>query len=195
MMPFRSLGLRAMEKIQNLELDMIAPSHGPIHKNPKRILENYAKWTKGETKEKVIVVYVSMWKSTEKMVNQIVEVLLQKGIQVSLHNLVNANLGDVTKDLVDARAIVLGTSTVLVKMHPLAAYATHLVKVLKPPLKLGVVLTSYGWSKGALAHAVEVLGPTGLEVVGAMEVNGPPTESDLDNVRSIGEELAKKIKT
>lgn len=195
MMPFRSLGLRAMEKIQNIEVDMIAPSHGPIHKNTKRILENYTKWTRGETKEKVIVVYVSMWKSTEKMVNQIVEVLLQKGIQVSLHNLTNADLGDVAKDLVDARAIVLGTPTVLVKMHPLAAYATHLVKVLKPSLKLGVVLTSYGWSKGALAHAVEVLGPTGLELVGSIEINGPPTESDLDKVRSIGDELAEKIKT
>jgi flavorubredoxin len=79
-------------------------------------------------------------------------------------------------------------------MHPLAVYAAHLVKVLRPPLRLGVVLTSYGWSKGALSHAVEVLGPTGLEVVGSMEVNGPPTENDLEKVKLIGEELAKKIK-
>jgi len=194
MMPFRSLGLRAMEKIRSFEVEMIAPSHGPIHKNPKRILESYAKWTKGETKEKVIIVYVSMWKSTEKMVNQITEVLLQKGIQVSLHNLANADIGEVAKDLVDARAVVLGTPTVLGRMHPLAVYAAHLVKVLKPPMKLGAVLTTYGWGRGALAHAVELLGPTGLEVVGTIEVNGPPTDSDLDKVKLIGEELAKKIK-
>jgi flavorubredoxin len=194
MMPYRSLGLRAMEKIKDLEIQMIAPSHGPIHKNPHKILENYAKWTRGETKEKAILVYVSMWKSTEKMINQMVEVLLQKGIQVSLHNLANADLGEVAKDLVDARAVVLGTPTVLGKMHPLAVYAAHLVKVLKPPLKLGAVLTSYGWGKGALAHAVELLGPTGLEMVGALEVNGSPTESDLEKVRLIGEGLAEKIR-
>jgi flavorubredoxin len=194
MMPFRSLGARAMEKLQDIPIDMIAPSHGPIHKNPKRILENYAKWTKGETREKAIIVYVSMWKSTEKMINQIVEVLLHEGIRVSLHNLTNADLGDVAKDLVDARAIVLGTPTVLGKMHPLAVYATHLVKVLKPPLNLGVVLTSYGWGKGALSHAVDLLGPTGLDVVGTMEVNGPPTETDLDKVKFIGEDLAEKMK-
>jgi flavorubredoxin len=194
MMPYRSLGLRAMEKIKDLEIEMIAPSHGPIHKNPRRILENYARWTRGETKEKAILVYVSMWKSTEKMINQIGEVLLQKGIQVSLHNLANADLGEVAKDLVDARAVVLGTPTVLGKMHPLAVYAAHLVKVFKPPLKLGAVLTSYGWGKGALAHAVELLGPTGLEVVGALEVNGSPTESDLEKVRLIGEGLADKIR-
>jgi flavorubredoxin len=194
MMPYRSLGVRAMEKIKDLPIDMIAPSHGPIHRNPKRILEHYAQWTRGETRAKAIVVYVSMWKSTEKMIDQIVEVLLQKGIHVSLHNLTNADLGDVAKDLVDARAIVLGTPTVLGKMHPLAVYAAHLVKVLRPPLKLGVVLTSYGWGKGALVHAVELLGPTGLDVVGTMEVNGPPTETDLDQVKLIGEDLAKKMK-
>jgi flavorubredoxin len=194
MMPFRSLGLRAMQKIKDLDIKMIAPSHGPIHKNPQRILEHYSKWVNGETQEKVIVVYVTMWKSTEKMVNQLVDGLLQNGIHVSVHNLSNADLGEVAKDLVDARAIVFGTPTVLGKMHPLAVYAAHLVKVLKPPLRLGVVLTSYGWGKGALAHAVEVLGPTGLEVVGSMEVNGPPTEKDFDKVKLICEELTKRIK-
>jgi flavorubredoxin len=194
MMPFRSLGLRAMQKIKDLDVKMIAPSHGPIHKNPQRILEHYSKWVNGETQEKVIVVYVTMWKSTEKMVNQLVECLLQNGIRVSVHNLSNADLGEVAKDLVDARAIVFGTPTVLGKMHPLAVYAAHLVKVLKPPLRLGVVLTSYGWGKGALAHAVEILGPTGLEVVGSMEVNGPPTEKDFDKVQLICEELTKRIK-
>jgi flavorubredoxin len=194
MMPFRSLGARTLEKLQGIPIDMIAPSHGPIHKNPKGILENYAKWTKGKTREKAIIVYVSMWKSTEKMINQLVEVLLHEGIHASLHNLTNADLGDVAKDLVDARAIVLGTPTVLGKMHPLAVYAAHLVKVLKPPLNLGVVLTSYGWGKGALSHAIELLGSTGLDVVGTMEVNGPPTETDLDKVKLIGEELAKKMK-
>jgi flavorubredoxin len=195
MMPYRSLGLRAIEKIKNFEIEMIAPSHGPIHKNPKRILENYAKWTRGETKEKAILVYVSMWKSTEKMISQIADALLKKGVYVSIHNLANADLGEIAKDLVDARAIVLGTPTVLGKMHPLAVYAAHLVKVLKPPLKFGAVLTSYGWGKGALANAVELLGPTGLEVIGAMEVNGSPTESDLEKVRLIGEGLAEKIKS
>jgi flavorubredoxin len=195
MMPYRSLGLRAIEKIKNFEIEMIAPSHGPIHKNPERILENYAKWTRGETKEKAVLVYVSMWKSTEKMISQIAETLLKNDVYVAIHNLANADLGEIAKDLVDARAIVLGTPTVLGKMHPLAVYAAHLVKVLKPPLKLGAVLTSYGWGKGALAHAVELLGPTGLEVVGAIEVNGPPTESDLEKVRLIGEGLAEKIKS
>jgi flavorubredoxin len=193
MMPFKSLVRRGLDKIKKLDIDVIAPSHGPIHRNPQNILEAYDKWTKGETRNKVIVVYVTMWKSTEKMVKQIVETLEENNIEAPLYNLVNADIGDIAKDLVDSRGIVLGTPTVLGGMHPLAVYASHLVKVLKPPLKYGVVLTSYGWGKGALSHASEVLGPTGLEVVGALEVNGPPSVRDFEEIRKIGDELASKI--
>ncbi len=60
MMPFRSMGKRALDKIKGLDIKIIAPSHGPIYRNPEKILEAYKKWTNGETKSKVIVLYVSM---------------------------------------------------------------------------------------------------------------------------------------
>lgn len=148
---------------------------------------------RGETRDKVIVVYVTMWKSTEKMVKQMVETLEENNVEAPLYNLATTDIGDIAKDLVDARGIVLGTPTVLGRMHPLAVYAFHLVKVLKPPLKYGVVLTSYGWGKGALSHASEVLWPTGLEVVGALEVDGPPIAQNYEEIRKICDELASKI--
>jgi flavorubredoxin len=193
MMPYRSLGLRGLDKIRDLDIKLIAPSHGPIHRNPENILEAYDKWTKGHTRDKVIVVYATMWESTEKMVKQIAETLEKNDVEAPLYNLATADVGDIAEDLVDSRGIVLGTPTVLGGMHPLAVYASHLVKVLKPPLKYGVVLTSYGWGKGALSHASEVLGPTGLEVVGALEVHGPPGAEDFEEIRRIGGELASKI--
>jgi flavorubredoxin len=193
MMPYKRLGRRGLDKIKDLDIQMIAPSHGPIHRNPVMILEAYDTWTRGETRDKVIVVYVTMWKSTEKMVKQIAETLEENNVEAPFYNLATADIGDIAKDLVDSRGIVLGTPTVLGRMHPLAVYASHLVKVLKPPVKYGVVLTSYGWGKGALSHASEVLGPTGLEVVGALEVNGPPSAEDYEEIRKIGGELASKI--
>ncbi len=194
MMPFRGMGKRGMDKINDLDVSMIAPSHGPIHRNPKSILDAYLKWTKGETKEKALVVYATMWGSTKKMVQQIVETLESQGIETPVYDLASADVGDIAKDLVDSRAIILGTPTVLNKMHPLAVYAVHLVKVLNPPAKYAVALTSYGWGKGALGHAAELLGPTGLEIVGTMEINGPPGEEDYEEIRKIGVNLAEKIK-
>ncbi len=194
MMPFRFNAQKAMEKIKDLKIDIIAPSHGPIHKNPERILGAYKKWANGETKQKAIIVYVTMWKSTEKMIQAMAETLASEGIEIVRHNLTVADISDVARDLVDSRAIVLGTPTVLGGAHPLAVYASYLVKALRPPTKYAVVLSSYGWGGGAIKHVQEVLGPTKMEVVGAVDVNGPPTEKDIQQVIDLGRVLAKKIK-
>ena len=194
MMPFSAMAQRALQKIKDLKIEMIGPSHGPIHRNPEKILSAYGKWVNGETKKKVIIVYVTMWNSTEKMIKPIAETLESEGIEIVIHNLVFADIGDVAKDLADSRAIVLGAPTVLGGAHPLAVYATYLVKALRPPLKYGVVLSSFGWGGGAIKHIQEVLGPSKMEIVGAMEVNGPPTENDVAKITEIGKALARKIK-
>ena len=74
------------------------------------------------------------------------ETLMKEKIEVSVYNLSLADIGDIAKDLVDSRAIVFATLTVLGGMHPLALYATYLAKNLHPPAKYGVILSSYGWS-------------------------------------------------
>ena len=194
MMPFRLMGKRAIEKIRELEIEIIAPSHGPIHRNPGRILDAYTKWTAGETKKKVIIVYVTMWNSTETMVKTMVETLLSESVEVSLYNLSNADIGDIAKDLVDSKGIVLGMPTVLGGMHPVALYGAYLVKALRPPLKYGVVLSSYGWGGGAVKQASEILAPTGIEVLGTAEINGPPSTEDQGKIIDLGKLLAKKVK-
>jgi len=194
MMPFRMMAEKALGKIQNMEIDMIAPSHGPIHRNTKRILEAYKRWAHGQTKRKVTVVYVTMWNSTKEMIHPIVETLASEDVKVALYDLTSANIGDIAKDLVDSRAIVLGTPTVLGGMHPQALYATYLVKALYPPAKFGVILSSFGWGGGAMRQIQEVLGSSRIEIVGAMEVNGPPSEKDIKQVVELGKALAKRIK-
>jgi flavorubredoxin len=194
MMPFRVMGQKALEKIKDLEIEIIAPSHGPIHRNPERILEAYRKWVNGETRQKAIIVYVTMWNSTEKMIKPIADTLTSEGVEIVVYNLTLSDIGDVAKDLVDSRAIVLGAPTVLGGMHPLGVYATYLVKALHPPTKFGVVLSSYGWGGGTVKHIQEMLGPSKIEVVGAIEVNGPPTENDVKQIIELGKALAKRIK-
>ncbi len=194
MMPFRVMAQKALEKIKGLKISMIAPSHGPVHRKPQHILNAYHKWASGETKEKVIIIYVTMWNSTEEMIKPMAETLASEGIEVALYNLVSSNIGDIAKDLVDSKAIVLGTPTVLSGAHPLAVYAAYLVKVLKPPLKFGVILSSYGWSGGAVKHIQELLEGTRIEVVGTLEINGPPIDKDIAQIVDLGKTLARKIK-
>jgi flavorubredoxin len=194
MMPFRFNAQKGIDKIKDLDIKMIAPSHGPIHRNPEHILSVYRKWAGGETKQKAIIVYVTMWNSTEKMVKFIEDTLASEGIEVAKYNLTVADIGDVAKDLVDSRAIVLGAPTVLSGAHPLAVYGTYLAKALRPPAKFAAVVSSYGWGGGAVKQIQETLGSTKLEIVGAVEINGPPTEADASKIVELGKTLAKKIK-
>ena len=193
MMPFRNMGAKGVEKTKKRDVKLIAPSHGPIWKNPQRIIDPYSKWTAGQTEKKAVIAYVSMWGSTDAMVKAMAETLVAEGVEVAPFNLVTADIGDLARELVDARAIVLGAPTVLAGMHPLGVYAAYLVKALRPPLKLGVVVSSHGWSGGALKQAGEILGPTGIEVVGAVDVNGPPTDADFAKVAEVGKALAAKM--
>ncbi|MEM2944264.1 MAG: FprA family A-type flavoprotein [Methanomassiliicoccales archaeon] len=193
MMPFRKMGQKALEKIEKIEVDLIAPSHGPIHRNPKRILEYYKKWTAGDTEKKVLVVYASMWNSTAAMIDTMVEVLQSNGINVRLYNIANSDIGNIAEDLVDSRAIVLGAPTVLGGLHPVALYIAMLTKALKPPAKFVAVLSSYGWGGGAAKQAMEIFEPTKIELVGAIEINGPPTENDHESVVQLAENLSRKI--
>jgi flavorubredoxin len=129
------------------------------------------------------------------MVKSMAETLMSEGIQISYFNLLNADIGDIARELVDSRAIVLGTPTVLGEMHPLAVYAAHLVKILKPPLKYGVALSSYGWGGGAVRQLSEMLKPTKIEVIGAIEINGPASDEDFANIARLGKELASRIRS
>lgn len=193
MMPFGKMGAKALEKIKDMEIKIIAPSHGPIYKNPERIIEPYKRWTAGETENKALIVYVSMWGSTKEMVNTIAETLLKEGVDVRVYDLTVSDIGDVARELVDSRAIILGAPTVLGGMHPLALYGTYLVKALNPPARYGVVLGSFGWGGGALRQASDILTPSKMEVVGTLQVKGKAKEDDIKKIEGIGRELAQKM--
>lgn len=194
MMPYRRMGAKAMEKIRGMDIGVIAPSHGPIYRSPQQILEQYQTWTAGETREKVVIAYVSMWGSTDSMAKTMAETLSSEDVEVRLFNLTVTDVGDLARELVDSRAIVLGSPTVIGGLHPLATYAASLVNILKPPAQYAAFLGSYGWGGGALKHVQEMLRPTRIEVVGAVDVHGPPGDEGIKKVEELGRLLATKIK-
>ncbi|MDI9619293.1 MAG: FprA family A-type flavoprotein [Candidatus Nezhaarchaeota archaeon] len=194
MMPFRAMAQRALQRVEKLDVRLIAPSHGPVHRHPKQILEAYRRWAGGETRRKVTVVYVSMWGSTELMVKRAVETLEAENVEVAVHNLEVADVGEAVADLVDSRAIVLGAPTVLGGAHPIAFHIAHLVGSLRPPAKFALLLGSYGWGGGAVKQLGKTLEGLKLEVVGSVEVKGSPTAEDLKRVAEAAEALAEKVR-
>lgn len=195
MMPFTRSAKQGMAKLEGMEISMIAPSHGPIYSDPEPIIMAYLDWTSGETKEKVTICYVTMWQSTKTLVDKMVEILLEEGIETKVYSLPVSDIANIAGDLVDSRAIVLGSPTVLNGLHPQALYAASLVRVLRPPAKYAAMLSSFGWSGGAVKQALEILGPTKIEVVGAVDVNGRPVAEDLTKVEDLARSLVAKVRS
>ncbi|MBP1912117.1 FprA family A-type flavoprotein [Thermococcus stetteri] len=193
MMPFSGMAKRALEKLKGLEIKMIAPSHGPIYRNPKRILNAYEKWVNGETKEKVLVAYVSMWGSNRELAKELADILVAKGLDVRVHDLVSADIGELAKDLVDSRAIVLAAPTVLGSAHPLAVYASYLVKALRPPAKYAVLIGSHGWHGRSIDAILEILKGASFELLGTLDVHARPKEEDYEALHSLADLLAEKV--
>ena len=105
MMPFRTIINRNMKKIMSLEIELIAPSHGPIYDKPKLIIEAYMEWISAPPKNLVLLPYISMHESTRSMVKYLIDALIERGISVKQFNLSRTDLGELAISLVDLSLI------------------------------------------------------------------------------------------
>jgi len=192
MMPFRASIRNNMEKIKDLKIDTIAPSHGPIYHKPEFILNAYREWASDEVKNEVVVAYVSMHGSTRKMVDHLVDALIKRGVTVKPFNLTRTDLGELAMALVDAATIVVASPTVLVGPHPSAVYATYLVNALRPKLKFASIIGSYGWGGRMVEHITGGLTSLKIVLIEPVVAKGHPKEEDFKALDRLADEIAGK---
>ncbi|MFO7815560.1 MAG: FprA family A-type flavoprotein [Halanaerobiales bacterium] len=194
MMPFRKVIKANLAKVDNYDIDIIAPSHGPIYDNPDFILDAYKEWTSDEVKPEVVVPYVSMHGSTEDMINYFVEKLIDKNIKVKPFNIAKMDLGDLAISLVDASTVVLGSPTVLTGPHPMAVYVTYLFNALRPKTKYASIIGSYGWAGNMVEDVVGMLNKLNVELLEPVVSKGTATEEDYKQIDRLVKELEERLK-
>jgi len=194
MMPFRSSIKGYVQKVRELDPVMIAPSHGPINKNPKFILDAYADWVSDDVKNIVVLPYVSMHGSTQKMVDQLTGALIQRGVNVKPFNLTKTDIGELAYALVDAATVVIGTPTVLFGPHPQVVYATYLANVLKPKVRFASVIGSFGWGGKSVETITKMLDHLKVEVLEPVVIKGAPDEAAVVALNRLADDIAKKHK-
>jgi len=194
MMPFRNVIRNNMEKIGRLDVGWIAPSHGPVYDRPAFILEAYRDWISESSKNQVVIPYVSMHGSTRKMVEHLVGRLTEKGITVFQIDLAVTDIGKLAIALVDAATLVVGTPTVHVGPHPLAAYAALLANALRPKLKTVSVIGSYGWASKAAEGLAGMIFNLKVDIIPPVMCKGYPREADFKALDGLAEAIAEKHK-
>lgn len=195
MMPFRNLCKKYTKQIKELKPEMILPSHGPIYKNPDFILNLYEDWSADEGKNLVLMPYVSMYKSTEEMIEYISEKLVEKGVRTQIFDIVTGDLGDLAMGLVDASTIIIGSSMVLGGPHPMAVNAAYLANILKPKAKIATFVGSYGWGGNLFGKLGELLSGLKVETVEPVLVKGKPKKEDYEKLDILIDEIYNKHKS
>ncbi|KUK00430.1 MAG: hypothetical protein PWQ74_869 [Methanobacteriaceae archaeon] len=192
MMPFSQMIQGNLEKLRNLEIRMIAPSHGPIIEKPEIILNLYEGWS-SQTSKKVIIAYISMHGSTELMVKHITRTLIDLDVNIRVLNLANASTGELIMELVDSGAMIIASPTVLTRPHPCAAYMLYLVNMLKPPIKYAALIGSYGWGTLIEKETKKLFDTMNVEFLEPVIVKGKPCEEDFERLDKLAHEIKEKL--
>ncbi len=192
MMPFRTNVRKHLKRLRDVDIDIIAPSHGPIHLNPKPIMDAYTEWSSDEVKNVVVLPFVSMHGSTERMVDYLLEQLVQRNIMVKPFDLVKADSGKLATAIVDAATIVIGTPTVLVGAHPKAIYAAALVNALRPKTRFAGIIGSYGWGTRVVDQLKGILANLKVEMFDPVVVKGYPKVADLSALDNLADRILEK---
>lgn len=192
MMPFRNVIQKHLTKLEDFPMEIIAPSHGPVHRDVNFIIDAYRDWTSDTVKNEVILPYVSMHGSTEKMVQYFIDALIKRDITVKPFNLTKTDIGELAIALVDAATIVIAAPTVLVGPHPAAVYATYLANALRPKARYASVIGSYGWGGKMLEHITSMLGNLKVELLQPVIAKGHPKESDFEAVEKLADAILER---
>jgi flavorubredoxin len=182
-LPYSGQVQRAMAAVGGLEIDMIGPSHGIIWRsNIPAILEEYQKWSTNQTEKKALIIYETMWHSTEKMAYAIESAFEEKGYKTRMLNLETNHISDIMTELIDAKYICVGSPTLNNNMLPtVGAFLTYL-KGLAPKDRIGLAFGSYGWSGQSVKMVEDVLSNCGFEMLESIKMQYIPDEPALQSI-------------
>jgi flavorubredoxin len=195
------LGPLVAKKIQEvvqmgLPIDMIAPSHGIIwRQDPAKIIQAYVDWAAGKAKNKIVIVYDTMWGSTDKMARAIAEGAVSQDVEVKMCKLRASDNTEAMTEILDAKAVIVGSPTLNNGMFPtIGAFLTYAVG-LKPKDKLWSFFGSFGWGGGAVRAMTEMARKAGFEIHEAdLQIKYVPTQEALQRCFELGKQIATEIK-
>lgn len=197
--PFSHLIAMRIQELERMALPirMIATSHGlSWRKNPGKVIEAYKYWAANKTKPKIVIVYETMWGSTAKMAQKIVEGISDAGgVAFELYDIAQTNRTEVFHDMLDAKAFIVGSSNHDSGILPNMVSFMEFLKGLQPKNRIGCAFGSYGWSGIAITKLDAALKEAGVEVVHpALSVVYDPDTAQLEACYELGKRVAGLVK-
>ncbi len=197
LMPYSDLVLKLFEKVEKLGIspEIVAPDHGPIYRRREDIewiMGRYREWAEQKPTKRVLVVYDTMWGSTEKMAYAIGEGASEL-MDVKIVPIQGSTRSDIAYEVLISGAVAFGAPTLNNNMFPSMADVLTYIKGLRPKNLLGIAFGSYGWSGEFVGQIKKVLEEMGVVVIGEIKSKYVPDEALLEECRMLGKRLAEEL--
>ena len=194
-MPYGEQVKKALEVVGGLDVDMIGPSHGLILRGYiPQLVGEYVKWANHDTEPRAVIIYDTMWGSTESMAYALYDGLVEGGVPTVMRNLKVNHISDIMTDVHRSRAVLLGSATLNNQVLPTMSKMMTYLKGLKPKKRVGMAFGSYGWAPKVMKDIEEMMDTLKWDrPVEGMNINYVPDVEELEQVKAKGRELAKHI--
>lgn len=187
-LPYSKQVQKVLDQASGLDIEMICPSHGIIWtEHIPQIVQAYKDWAYSVSKmDNALVIYDSMWKSTEQMAMTILEAFENLGIKTKLYNLQLTHISDIMTDVIDAHWICVGSPTLNSSILPTVAAFMYYLKGLSPKERVGLAFGSYGWGGQSIPILHQLLGDPkecGFDMLEPIKQQYIPGKEDLQQMR------------
>ena len=185
---------KALEAASQLDIEMIAPGHGVIWRSHlDSILSAYSDWVVCRPRPKVLVIYDTMWHSTEKMAHAVVEGATRPGVEAKLLDIGATGRTVLATEVLDAAVVAFGSPTLNKTLMPDAAAVLTYLKGLAPTGKAGFAFGSYGWAPAGPREVETYLREMKFDILREpLTAQYRPTPEVLAECRAAGQMLADK---
>jgi len=197
LLPYAPLILKLVDRVKEmgLALEMICPDHGIIwRRDPAKIINSYVEWSLQKPKRKALVIYDTMWHSTEMMAEAIVESLGQEGVNARSMHLRSWHRSDIITEVIDAGAIVVGSPTLNNGLFPTVSDFLTYLKGLRPRNKVAASFGSYGWSGEAVKLINRELEEMKFSLIDpGLKIHYVPDEGGIKACYELGKKIAEAL--
>ena len=174
---------------------MICPDHGVIwRENPAKIIEAYVKWSKQEPEKKAVVIYDTMWHSTEAMAEAIVSGICEEGVTAKPIHIRSSHRSEIMTEVLGAKGIIVGSPTFNNGLFPTVSDFLTYMKGLKPKNKISAAFGSYGWSGESVKLITQELESMKFDIIDSgMKVQYVPDKENIEECIKFGKKIGKAI--
>ena len=180
----------------NLDIAMVAPDHGPIWRNGDhaKIIALYREFAEQKPEKRAVVLFDTMWHSTEAMASAVAEGLIEAGLPTEVISLHSCDRSEAITRIMASGVLAIGTPTINNNMYPSLGDILVYMRGLKPKIAIGGAFGSFGWSGEGSKQIAEALTQMNIEQpLPPMAVKYVPDNAALEECRKWGKSLAEAL--